>query len=611
MEDLSTIAIAIPLIGAAALIGIAPLMTWRVRHLAAILIAAATTAVCAILTTSPELLVHWFGGWEPVRGMAIGLGFAVDPIGAGIATLAAILGTAAFVFSWRFFEDVGALFHALMLLYVGAMVGFGLTGDLFNIFVFFELLTTSAYALTAYHIERRGPLQGSLNFAVTNTIAAFLLLHGIGLLYGRTGALNLAEIGRALTGAQPDAVIVTAFLLISVGFFIKAAIIPFHFWLPDAHAVAPSPVSALLSGVMIQLGLYGWARVYWTVFANPFGLHTEGLRTVLLAFGAFTAIVGGIMALAQFQLKRLLAFSSVSHAGLILIGVGLLDPEALAGAGLYTLSHGAIKGALFLLAGILLYQYDSVKEAALRGLGRQSRLTGIVFLAAGLGLAGLPPFGTTLGKQLIEEPASQHGFGWVVAVFLVAEALTGGAVLRAAGRVFLGWGPIIEQDDAVEVEDEEAPVRVEEGEERPRGRAPAVMLVPAVVLVVAALVVGLWPPLIHTAEVAAERFVDPAAYQSAFLDGVRHPLPVRSGASGLTAHASRLGVVAAAAAVVVALAGLFRDRLPGAVRKAMIDAWTPPLRVLRGLQSGHVGDYVAWLVCGAAVLGGSYLIVLR
>ncbi|HEX2028463.1 MAG TPA: complex I subunit 5 family protein, partial [Nitriliruptorales bacterium] len=261
---------AIPLIGATVLLAIGRLAPWRVLDLSAMAIAGVTTVVCAMLTAAPHLLVHWFGGWEPVRGVGIGVAFAVDPIGAGIATLAGALATAAFVFSWRYFETVRVLFHTLMLLFLGGMVGFALTGDLFNLFVFFELLTTSAYALTAYRIERQGPLQGSLNFAVTNTIGAFLILHGIGFIYGRTGALNLAEIGRSLEGASLDPTLFAAFLLLSVGLFIKAAIIPFHFWLPDAHAVAPSPVSVLLSGVMIELGLYGWARVYWTVFVEPF-----------------------------------------------------------------------------------------------------------------------------------------------------------------------------------------------------------------------------------------------------------------------------------------------------------------------------------------------------
>ncbi|MDP8968957.1 MAG: NADH-quinone oxidoreductase subunit D [Actinomycetota bacterium] len=610
MDDLSTIAVAIPLIGATGLLAVAPVLPWRARHLSAVAVAAATTAVLVVLATADQLLVHWFGGWAPVRGLAIGVGFVVDPIGAGTAALAAFLAAAAFVFSWRYFEAVGALYHTLMLLFTAGMVGFALTGDLFNLFVFFELLTTSAYALTAYHIEQRGPLQGSLNFAVTNTIGAFLLLHGIGFLYGRTGALNLAEIGRALATASPDATLLTAFLLISVGLFIKAAIIPFHFWLPDAHAVAPSSVSVLLSGVMIQLGLYGWARVYWTVFAGPFGGHAHGLRSVILVLGAATAILGGVMALAQFQLKRLLAFSSVSHAGLILIGVGLLDAHALAGAGLYTLSHGAIKGALFLLVGILLYQHNSVKEAVLRGRGRRQPVTAAAFVIAGLALAGLPPFGTALGRQLIEEPASHHGFGWIAVVFLVAEVLTAGAVLRAAGRVFLGWGPVIERDVAEDVEDEAPPDRVEEGEERHPGRAPAVMVGPAVVLVVAALLVGVWPPLAQTAVAAAERFVDPVAYHSAVLDAVPHPLPAPSGSTGLSGKAALLGLTASVAAAATALVALFRDRVPSSVRAPLAGAVEVPLGVLRGLQSGHVGDYVAWLILGAAVLGGTYLLVL-
>ena len=129
----------------------------------------------------------------------------------------------------------------------------------------------SAYALTAYRPEERGPIQGALNFAVTNSVGAYLSLSGIAVLYGRTGALNMAQIGAYIGRHPPDGLVVVAFLLIISGLLIKCAIVPFHFWLADAHAVAPTPVCVLFSGVMVELGLYGIARVYWSISARPSG----------------------------------------------------------------------------------------------------------------------------------------------------------------------------------------------------------------------------------------------------------------------------------------------------------------------------------------------------
>ena len=215
--------------------------------------------------------VYWFAGFRPSRGIAIGIDFAVGPLSAGLACLAALLVTAAMVFSWRYFEEISTYYHALMLTFLAGMVGFCLTGDIFDLFVWFEVMGVSAYALTAYRPEERGPIQGALNFAITNSVGAYLSLSGIAVIYGRTGALNMAQIGRDIAGHRPDGLVVVAFLLIITGLLIKSSIVPFHFWLADAHAVAPTPVCVLFSGVMVELGLYGIARVYWSMFGDALG----------------------------------------------------------------------------------------------------------------------------------------------------------------------------------------------------------------------------------------------------------------------------------------------------------------------------------------------------
>ena len=290
------------------------------------------------------------------------------------------------------------------------MAGFCLTGDIFDLFVWFELMGVSAYALTAYRPEERGPVQGALNFAITNSIGAYLSLSGIGLIYGRTGALNMAQIGRDITRHRPDGLVVVAFVLILMGLLIKSAIVPFRFWLADAHAVAPTPVCVLFSGVMVELGLYGIARVCWSMFGAGLG-HRAVISHLFLVLGLLTTVIGALFCFRERHIKRLLAFSTISHAGMFLVGLSWLTPLGLAGAAVYVLGHGLVKAALFLCTGIVLHRLRSVNETWLHGRGRRLPVTGAVFTAAALGLADLPPFATYLGKGWIEDTGTARGGG--------------------------------------------------------------------------------------------------------------------------------------------------------------------------------------------------------
>ena len=414
MADLAPLAVAIPLIAAAALVGVARVVPRRVVDVMALGTSIACVVLCALVLddASGGTIVHWFGGWEPRNGVAVGISFAIDQVGAGFALFVAVLFVAAFVFCWRYFVVIGPVFHALMLVFLAAMLGFSYTGDLFNLFVFFELLSVAAYALVAYDIEEEGPLQGALNFAVTNTIGAFLILTGIALLYGRTGALNMAQIGETLAGEPADGLVVVAFTLMAVGFFVKAAVVPFHFWLADAYSVAPTPVCLLLSAAMSELGLYAFARVYWTVFSGALG-GDEALEAVLLGAGTLTALVGAVMCFGQRHLKRMLAFATVSHVGLFLIGIALLDAGGFAGTTLFVVADGFVKAALFVCVGTVQHMLGGVDELRLYGRARMLRITGPLMALLALALASLPPFGPWLGKAVIDQAARDAGAGWV------------------------------------------------------------------------------------------------------------------------------------------------------------------------------------------------------
>jgi multicomponent Na+:H+ antiporter subunit D len=605
VDQLLALVVVVPLLAAAAVTACGPLFRRgrRVLDLVAILTAAAVAVMLFVvmIRTARGDQVYWFGGFRPAHGISIGIDFEVQPLSAGLACLAAVLVSAAMTFSWRYFERVATYYHALMLTFLAGLVGFCLTGDLFDLFVWFELMGVSAYALTAYRPEERGPIQGALNFAITNSVGAYLSLSGIALIYGRTGALNMAQIGASIAKHPADRLVVVAFLLVIAGLLIKSAIVPFHFWLADAHAVAPTPVCVLFSGVMVELGLYGIARVYWSVFGQALG-HRAAIGHVFLALGLLTAVTGAVFCFRERHIKRMLAFSTISHAGTFLIGIALLTPLGLAGAAVYVIGHGLVKAALFLCTGIVLHRLGSVNEPWLHGRGRPLRVTGVVFTLAGLGLADLPPFATFLGKGWIEASAGP----WLIPILIACSALAGGAVLRVAGGVFYGLGDRPAEDPQM------ARAAAEETSETVAGhdRTPLTMIIPPALLVVAAIGVGLIGPLGSVVQAAAVRFEDQAGYNATVRAGahVTHPTALfAAGPTAVTAADAFTGLGSVAGALILAGLALYWRRLP------LLRGYQPNASVAaaaRRFQTGVVNDYVTWIVIGLACLGGVFAAII-
>lgn len=598
----AALAFAAPLAGAA-LIGAGGAWLPR-RAVEAIAIAAAAFALAAsvvvtLAATSAGSAIEWFGGWTPAHGVALGIAFVADPVGAAFATFVSLLTTAALVYAWSYYDEGGPPFYVLMLLFLGALVGFFLTGDLFNMFVFFELMGVAAYALTAYRSEDESAVEGALSFAVINSVGAFLILIGTTLVYGRTGALNMAQIAHALDG-RADRLVVVAFALIVGGFAVKAAVAPFHFWLSEAHAVAPTPLCVLFSGIMVQAGLFAIARVYWSIFSGPLGAHEPALRATLLVFGIITAYVGAGMAFGQRHLKRLLAFSTIAHSGIILCGFALFTPLGLAGMWLYILGHGFVKGVLFMFSGIVLHRYLTVDLEALRGKLRDYWWLPAGIAVGALELAGLPPLGTWVGHGVLDEAFKEGGFAWLGPLLLIPAAMTGGAVLAAAARMTFGWGPPYEgdvQSPTAETPETSAP-----------GTFPGVMLGTSLAMLAGSFAVGLAAGAAPLAIGASHAFADRTA-QIAVVLGGRNGTALHAAAAPSLASAWTSGAVSAALAVVLAAFSLVRHRLPG--RAAAKRATKPLLRLAHEIHSGKVTDYVAWLAAGTAALGIAFAAGVR
>lgn len=594
--------LALPLMSAALL---APFTKHCPRWLSSIIAAVTSLAVLGMAlslvfyTAAHGPVVHWMGGWTPKHDLAIGISFAVDPINAGLAAFIALLVFCATLYTWIKFDLVGTLFHTLLMAFLGAMAGYALTGDVFNMFVWFELMTAAAIALTAHKIEEAESIEGAINLAVTNTIAGFAVLLGIGLIYARTDALNLAQIGEVLAQRPADALVLASFGLIVAGYFVKGAVAPFHFWLDDAHAVAPTPICILFSGIMVQLALYGVARIYWTVFSGALNAQTHEIKALFIGVGIATALIGAIMAYAQRHLKRLLAFSTVSHSGMFVAAMGLFGAAGIAAMMLFLVAHGLIKSALFVCAGNYLNRFRSLDENVLGGKGTSAPLNSALFIIGGLALAGMPPFAISAAKVLYDAAMKDRALFAVAALMAFASAIDAGAVLRAGLHITFGWGKgQITGQSPREEEPECDGERLE--------RTPWTMLAPPVLLLGLAVWIGMSEPLWHGLERAAHAFVDRQYYVAAVLHHVLRAIPPAP-SEPRTAQDIAINLSVTAAAIIAAFMGLFRDHIP----QKLSGVLGPPLKQLRGLHSGIFTDYVAYMMFGIAAYSAYLVIAAR
>jgi multicomponent Na+:H+ antiporter subunit D len=380
--------------------------------------------------------IYRLGGWVPPYGITL----AADGVTAFFLTAAALVGFAVTLYTFGCKDKAmkRSAYAPIALMQSAALNGAFLTGDIFTFFVFMELLVISSVILVAMSDNQDG-IEAATKYLLISAIGSLFLLVGIGTSYAVFGTLNMADIARQ--SAEGGTLAGVALLMLMCAFLLKSAAFPFHFWQPDFHTTAPTPMSALLSSVVVKIGVYGLIRLTTLLFP----VQAPTVQPALILLGLIGVFFGGLTALRTYNVKRVLAYSTLAQIGFILIAIGWGGEAALAAALLYSFSHALIKSSLLMLAGWLASQ-TVVKTSAIKqshGLGQKMPLAGALFFVGGLALSGIPPLNGFISKLALVQggvAAAQSQADQWVALGLVV----GGGILTLLYMVRL-WQTLFQQ----------------------------------------------------------------------------------------------------------------------------------------------------------------------
>ncbi len=393
----------------------------------------------SLLNLGSDPAVYKVGGWQPVNNVPIGIYMMMDGFNGLIVCIINVIGFLAVFYSISYIKRFTAenYFYALFCLMIGGMNGVVLSGDLFNIFVFLEISVISSYALVAFGVEKN-ELEASFKYQILGGLASFLILFGIGFIYWKAKTLNIADIRAAFLNGYDKKYYLFVQLLILSGFGLKAAIIPFHAWLPDAHSSAPSPISAMLSGVFIKaVGIYVIIRLFFNMF-----MISEGIAILITTLGTLSMVIGVFLAIGQWDIKRLLAYHSISQMGYVIMSAGMgmilvsrgLKPEvaslAITGGIFHLINHAAFKGLLFLNAGAIEYTTGTRDLKEMGGLARQMPVTSATSFIASMSISGVPPFNGFFSKLIIIIAAVLGRFYLLAALAVIVSIITLASFLK-------------------------------------------------------------------------------------------------------------------------------------------------------------------------------------
>ncbi len=367
---------------------------------------------------------YWLGGWQPPWGIE----YVLDYLNIFILLIVSFIAFIVSLYARHSVEKEIAeykisTFYSVYMLFIAGLMGMTLTGDLFNLYVFIEISSLAAYTLIAVG-RKRNALMASYNYLILGTIAATFILLGIGYLYMVTGTLNMADLRELLPALYESKVVLTAFAFFTVGLSLKLALFPLHIWLPNAYTHAPSVVSAIMAATSTKVGAYVLLRIMFTVFKVEFDLEVVPVTKILLVLSSVAIITGSVLAIAQTNIKRMLAYSSVGQIGYIVLGAALINQTAMTGSLIHILNHAVMKGTLFLVIGAVVYKTGIEDISGLRGMGKKMPYSMAAFTIAALSMIGIPLTVGFVSKWYIAMGALNAGMWYFVPIILLSSLLT-------------------------------------------------------------------------------------------------------------------------------------------------------------------------------------------
>lgn len=408
----------------------------------------------------------------------------VDMLSVFMVSIFLVLGLAATIYSMEYLENSARspIYYTLILTMLSGMVGIVFSGDLFTLFVFWELMSVSTYALVAFFREKWESVEASLKYLIIGAAGSATALFGISLLYGMAGTLSFEGLATAFTTTTNPWLYIAA-IFIFVGFGVKAAFVPLHTWLPDAHSSAPSTISALLSGIVIGTGIFVIVRTFFSVFES---IQQQWLP-IIGVLSVLTMFLGNITALLQTDLKRMLAYSSIAQIGYMMVGIAVGTQTGLTGTFLQFFNHALMKGAAFLCAGAIIHQLGARELKDMVGVGRKMPITAVALSISLFALIGLPPFNGFISELTLVTSTFQTDLIWLGILLILNSAISAGYYLRVILTMI--QIPITEKVEKVK-------------------ETPLLMLIPIVALVVLIVFFGIYPdPLIKFAQHAVNAFL--------------------------------------------------------------------------------------------------------
>ncbi|HUF28849.1 MAG TPA: Na+/H+ antiporter subunit D [Gemmatimonadaceae bacterium] len=457
----------------------------------------------ALLAASIALLLHvrragitvlQAGSWPAPFGISI----VADHLSAAMVLITGVMGLAVAVYSLADIDPPRERFayYSLLHLLLAGVNGAFLTGDLFNLYVWFEVLLIASFVLLALGGTRE-QLDGALKYVAMNLVSSAFFLVGVGLLFGLTGTLNMADLSlRVATFEQPGLVTAIAMCFL-VAFGIKSAVFPLFFWLPASYHTPPVAVSAIFAGLLTKVGVYSLIRVFTLIFVEDVGYT----HTLILWIAGLTMVTGVLGAAAQHEIRRILSFHIVSQIGYMIMGLALFTPLALLGAVFYIIHHIIVKTNLFLVGGVVQRLSGSSELSLTGGMYRAHPWLAVLFLIPALSLAGIPPLSGFWAKLLLVRAGLEIESYVIVVVALLVGVLTLFSMTKIWAEAF--WKPI--------PPDTPLPPPINR-------RAMALLVAPIAALAALTLTIGLWTePFLAFAERAAAELMDPSGYVRAVL----------------------------------------------------------------------------------------------